>query len=218
MEYDDFYENYSEFDMQIDEFKSSLMKSVKQEFLDRMAKLESQNLELEEIKEKWDCLVADYKHKEYLLEQEKNNAKSEAKKMRLEELIADKKIILYRPKTDYTEKPKCDKCNSERELEYKSPTGRTMFEKCECATKNAVYSPEPYCWYKFQIDQYDYKFKVFYKKLKSSYGNHEYFEGDSYGVKNIYNQNMHYRDVEYNTFFETKEECQKYCDWKNNIR
>ena len=52
MEYDDFYENYSEFDMQIDEFKSSLMKSVKQEFLDRMAKLEAQNLELEDIKEK----------------------------------------------------------------------------------------------------------------------------------------------------------------------
>jgi transposase-like protein len=140
MEYEDFYDNYTEFDLQINDFKKVLATEVRKEFLDRMNKLEKENSQLQEVKANWEKLVADYRHKEYLLEQEKNNAKSEAKRTRLEELIGDKKIILYRPKSDYIEKPKCDKCNSERELEYKSPTGRAMFEKCECSIKNTVYS------------------------------------------------------------------------------
>lgn len=215
-EYEDFYDNYSEFDLQINEFKKSLALGVKKEFLDRMEKLEEENRQLQNVRENWEDLVADYKYKEYELEQEKNNAKSEARKARLEELIDDRKIILYKYRVDYREKPKCNRCNSGRMIEYKSPSGKPVFEACECSTKDAIHSPEAYCWYEFNIDDYDQKLKIFYKKIKSSYGNHEYFEGDSFSIGGVYNKNMDYEDIKYNTFFETKEDCQKYCDWLNN--
>lgn len=50
IDYDDFYDEPSEFQIQIAEFKQSLMESVKQEFLDEMERLKTENRELQTFK------------------------------------------------------------------------------------------------------------------------------------------------------------------------
>ncbi len=47
---EDFYEEPSEFDNAMDEFKASLMKSVKEEYVSEMERLRAENLELQSVK------------------------------------------------------------------------------------------------------------------------------------------------------------------------
>ena len=51
-DYDDFYSEPIDFEMQVDEFKSSLMASVKDEYKAEMARLRKENAELKPVKER----------------------------------------------------------------------------------------------------------------------------------------------------------------------
>ena len=215
MDYDDFYENYSEFDQQIDEFKQSLMLGVKKDFLAEMEKIKKENVELQSIKNNWKNIQEEYRRKESSLESAKSNAMWEAKKMRLSELMKDRELVVYKTDSKYTDKPKCDKCNENRVIKYITPLGKDAQENCECANKNVEYFPIPYVVYEFKIDEYDHKLSMWYKKIKYNNRDEERFEGDSVSGHEIFNENMEYKDVGYHTVFKTQEECQKYCDYLN---
>ena len=51
---DDFYNEPSEFDMQVEEFKESLAKSIKSDFLEEMERLKAENRKLQGIKENFE--------------------------------------------------------------------------------------------------------------------------------------------------------------------
>ena len=216
MEYYDFYDETTEFDQQIDEFKKSLMFGVKQEFLDRLNNLEKENQELKEIKNNWISLVQEYENKKYMLEQEKLNAKTEARNQRLSELLKDNEIVLYKAEGKHFEKPKCDKCDRNRQIKYVSPQGRKVSEFCDCAIKSTKHFPQRYIWYEFRIDDYTKRLFVWYKKLQYDGKGYEYFEGEAHNDRVIYDSSMSYESLPYHTYFETETECQKYCEWLNN--
>jgi hypothetical protein len=219
MEYEDFYDNYTEFDVQIDEFKKSLLTSVKKEFLDEMNALKKENEELQEVKRNWEKIQQEYQWKQLELEGEKSRAKTETRKERLSELFQDKQLILYNPAIKYSENPKCNKCNKDRKIPYISPLGNNLFENCVCSEPKKEYFPEKYIWYEFRLNNYDKELNVWYKALKSSSdSDQEYFEADSNtrSVKEIYTSEKNFENLDkYWTFFKTEEECQKYCDWLN---
>ena len=102
MYYDeDFYNEPSEYDQMVEEFRDSLMKSVKQDFLDRMKRLEKENAELREVKENWEFMKRSYEQKNrelaYKLEQERQTMRRE----RLAQLFEQcgMNVVLFKPKT-----------------------------------------------------------------------------------------------------------------------
>ena len=73
-DYDDFYGEPSEFEMQISEFKDSLKQSVSHEWIDKMNALEKENAELQEVKTLFDS----------------NKDKNDDKNIRIEKLFTYK--------------------------------------------------------------------------------------------------------------------------------
>jgi hypothetical protein len=221
MNYDDdneFYENYSEFDEQVNEFKKSLLKNVKQEFIEEMNKLKKENLELQEIKNNFESIESQYLAKKYTLEREMSNALLEAKRMRLSELLDNYKLIMYKVDYEYSKREKCNNCDENRQLHFKSPSGRDITSSCDCSLSNIIYIPSEHIMYEFKINNSNKKLSVWYKLIENS-NNEEYFEIDndsSHYVKQTYNPNIEFAKIEkYEMFFERKEDCQKYCDWLN---
>jgi regulator of replication initiation timing len=209
---DQFYDSYSEFDEKINEFKQSLLKDVKQEFIEELNRLKKENSELQEIKNNFESIKKHYTEKELELSREKQNAMSEARKLQLNRLFKDREIVLYRTEGKYIKKPKCNKCNNDRKIKYVSPLGKEMFENCDCSNSDMEYVPKPWILFEFKMT-YDKELLMWYKEEPS--GNETYFESCSQICKDIYNDSIPYEKVSYDTFFRDKEDCQKYCDWKN---
>ena len=111
----DFYEEPSEFDMQVEEFKSSLASSVRKEFLDEMATLKKENEELREFR---------------------------VNKKKYERDLRTFSVIGYRASPEYKQGSKCDRCDDYRRFHFVSPMGRNMTEECSCAKKICTYSPK----------------------------------------------------------------------------
>jgi hypothetical protein len=214
---DDFYNEPSEFDQQVDEFKKGLMSYVKQEFLDKLARLEKENLELQNIKNNWKDIQLSYDNKKRDLDYAKNNAMSEAKSLRLAELIKDYQLILYSVNSISTINPKCNNCDEHRQLHFTTPLGKDIRGSCDCNSYKYTYVPTERMVYEFRIESYGKELLVWYKELKGSYGD-TYFEieGDGFRPKVIFNKDTKYEDLQVReAYFKTKEDCQKYCDWLN---
>ena len=78
-DYDDFYSEPIDFEMQVDEFKSSLMASVKDEYKAEMARLRKENAELKPVKERMREIEFERTREKDDLERAKFDAFREAK-------------------------------------------------------------------------------------------------------------------------------------------
>jgi hypothetical protein len=219
---EEFYNEPSEFDQQVDEFKKSLMNAVKKEFLDEMGKLQSENSKLQTIKDSWEDLKSSYEQKTYELEQAKSKALTEAKRLVLAELIKDYQLILYKADTEYIKKPKCNNCDNARQLHFKTPGGKDVTTNCDCNDSITKYIPSSHLVYEFRLDtSYKKQLIVWYKQLKSDFHGEDYFQIDSSTnvPETIYDNSMEYGNLKsWQTYFKTEDECQKYCDWLNKNR
>lgn len=65
---EDFYNEPSEFEQQIYEFKEALSKQVRDEFIEKMDKLEKENAELQTVKKDFDKIKQDYEDKKRKLD------------------------------------------------------------------------------------------------------------------------------------------------------
>ena len=214
-DYDDFYEP-SKFDEEIEKFKDVLRNSVKEEIRNEMEKLKKENAELQEIKENFESIKNDYETKKSeLYFKQKKVAKDVAWK-RLEELFSDcgMNTILYRLSTEYTEKPKCDKCDKNRFIHFKSPSGRDLTEQCECAKKNTKYIPKENCCTEFRLRDRK-NLSMWFKPSCIGSCDEDY---DSVYVECI-GDDKTFEELEecnkYRLFFKSKEKCQLYCDYLN---
>jgi len=215
---EEFYGEPSEFDMQIDDFKKALLSSVKTEFIDKMTRLEKENFELQDVKNNLKQIKADYDNKARELEVKKQNAKHEAKKMRLSELMKDYQIFLYAASVKWKQEEKCNHCNEQRLIEFSMPSGRKTYVQCECNTSSRYYVVSQHAIYTLQLNS-DGKVYAYYKLIDDGkYGEYLKFsnEFDSHIVENIITEYTKYVDVDiHKPYFTTQEECQKYCDWLN---
>lgn len=222
-EYDDYYEP-SEFDEKVEEFKSYLRESVKKETQELIEKLQKENAELREVRDNWGSVKRDYKNKQVELEIEMSNCKYEAAKMRLEELFefCGMNIILYRPTLELVYKPKCNKCDDNRRIHFKSPSGKDYDEYCSCAKHFNKYKPEPYYCTEFRVNRRSatVKFPVMmwfkkYSDYTSDYDGYTYESSDL--CRFIYN-GEDFETIEGNKgtpYFRDEKQCQEYCDYLN---
>lgn len=213
-EYDDFYNEPSEFDMQVDEFKQSLLNSVRDEYKTEMERLRKENAELQEVKRNLEQIKRAYDHKKNELEYMKVNLKNEVRRERLLELMGDFKVELFRAYRKQKDGPKCNKCDATRYINYKSPLGKKMVEQCDCKNNIIYYEPKPHVCSSYELR--NGKFMAWYKPYSSDADGMEFeFVGSSNVPRIIYSGEVFelIEDRYHDIYFKTEEECQAYCDW-----
>lgn len=193
--------------------KDALLESIKQDIADLKytnKKLIDENKILKEKEQ-------EVRQKEKELEYMKSNLKWEVKRERLSELMEDFRVVMY--KTNYNSEllPKCDKCNKNRQIEFLSPTGKLTYEDCECKKYKKTYKPQEYICTEFKVSSNAGCMLMWYKENHES--DYDYYSYNSSDLcEKVYKKEMDYKDLNsYQTYFKTKEECQNYCDWLNEI-
>lgn len=208
--YEDFFCESGEFDEQIEELKSALAKSVKQEITEEMEALRKENAELREFRDKkqeYERELSKIKH-DYAVKMQ--DAEQKAKRARLNDLLSFFSVEAYRAHVEYTQLPKCDKCDSKRRIHFKSPSGRDFSEDCACAKKRAYYYPKSEQLFKFYVDKNGFN-SMYY--TQESLDDDDRFESCSHVYEK--NQEPFEKLNRYYIVFLKKENCQKYCDWLN---
>lgn len=199
--FDDFYDDSSEIEALTEEFKDSLLKSVKEEFLDEMDRLRKENAELKEFKLKkveYDFQLRELKHsKELEIEQ----IRKEVEKKRLMDVLKDNFMeTAYYPHYTWKYKyDKCDKCDENRRIHFKSPSGRELFEPCSCSERVNYYKPEECSIVDIHSNFNSLLFR---------------YEDENGWIVAIKSDNKKYEKNDYKCY-RTVEECQKECDRLN---
>ena len=210
--FDDFYDEPSEFEAEICEFKAALREAVKREFLEKMAALEKENASLREFRDKkqeYDRELAKMR-REY--DAAMASAKREAERMRANDIVRTLCSTGYRPKAFYTERPKCDRCNERRQIVYISPMGRKCTEDCKCAKKYVHYEPKEVALFQFGVRRGGLGSQYFERTEEDR-------DFDSYSfIANLYERNEEKafdKVNSWNVVFEEEANCKAYCDWRN---
>ena len=206
---DDFYDDFSEFDLQIEEFKDSLMRSVKEEYQKEMEKLREENARLQEIKKNWDEKVRELEKEKTNLRIAQRDAEQNAKKERLRGLLDIFTKQAWGFKYDYEYiRDKCDKCDERGYIHYKSPQGRDVKEECDCRKRKIIYSPK---------EAEVVGFREFNKNIHVSFVYQQNSSNDEYKTTDhIYNGEDFDKIKDYfGMVFLNKDDCQRFCDYMN---
>ena len=138
-DYDYFEPEPSEADQLFDEIKERIRSQVKQEIDDELAALRTKTREMSEQLDNLRTLEqgAERAKREYerQLTYAEQDAQAKVRKMKLQELLALVCEPRYALRHAYSQLPKCEHCNENRQLEYTTPRGRAATEPCECATR-----------------------------------------------------------------------------------
>lgn len=216
--FEDFYHEPSEFEMKMDELKRSLLDSVREEYVTEMDLLRKENEELQEVKKNMEQIKREYSDKKQELNFERQKLLSVLRRERLSALFKDSENIMFKPTSTGTKLPKCEKCNSKRQITYKTPLGKDAYEMCDCNKSKYEYQPSEYIAIEMRIDRNKTGMTAFYKLKPQSNDDDDYLSYQSSTLLEvIYNEGMKYEDLtKSRTFFRTEEECQKYCDYLNS--
>lgn len=218
---DDFYNEPSEFEMQVEEFKESLEKSIKSEFLEEMERLKEENRKLQGIRDNFEQVKRDYERKKSECDRAMRNAEDRAKRMKAEELMEKFKTFLWNPDWEYLYGPKCDKCDKNRHIEITLPSGKKVNDDCGCGNGKAkVMFPKRMV--RYELANRDHSIVAWYTACGKE-GERYYkldYASTVYAERNIVEPGTSFdvleaRDDQWNIFFTTREECLAYCEYLN---
>lgn len=208
--FDDFYEG-SEFDRQIEEFKDALREDVKRETLEEIERLKKELAELRDFKERKDEIEKEYREKMREAKIAAAEAEQKWKNARLHTLLGEYLVGGFTVKCEFIQGPKCSKCDENRRIHFKSPSGRDMSERCLCDVSVKRYITVPIELYSIEAGKFSAKDNFVF----SCYATEDY--GDYYYAKNIVSDLDHPEKIDtHSAMFLDKELCQKYCDWLND--
>lgn len=213
--WNDFYDEPSEFEMQIEEFKDGLRKAVKQEYLTKIEMLEKELAELKDLKENWKSKLAELEEAKRETEKVKSEAMREARKLRLSELFADNFLTAWGIAYDWKYiNEKCDKCDDKGYIHFFSPQGKEVTELCCCREKKLVHTLTEAKVVKITSNNKaaNSRINVYYQYER--YKNHD--DEDRFERVTQLADDMKFEDIKsWNEVFLSKEKAQAYCDWKN---
>lgn len=207
-DYDQYYEP-SEADFILEEYsekmKTALLSSVKSE-IDR---IKEKNAKLEEENKRMQTAVNEISRREYMLKIERENMLSDVKKMRIDELMEDLYVTLYKAESRSYLGEKCNKCDENRKLKYLTPRGKEAEELCECGSSKYKYVPSEQ-----RICEFTVRGKSFIAWYKQS-GDSDYYQSSSVPDV-VIDGDTNFAELKCNsTYFRAVEQCQAYCDWLN---
>lgn len=218
---EDFYNEPSEFEIQMEEFKEGLAKAVKSEFLEEMERLKEENRNLRGIKENFEKIKRDYERKKSEYDRAMREAEDKAKRMKVEELMERFKIFFWRPDWEYLYGPKCDKCDKGRKIKVVLPSGKTVEDECQCEkSRMKVMLPERMV--RWELADRNRGIAAWY--IACGREGDVYYNLDSYGSvfagKNVVQPGTSFDGLEKmenqrDLLFATREECLAYCEYLN---
>ena len=215
----------SEFEEKCDELKTMIKQSALKEINDELVRLKSENTSMKSI-------VDNFNNKVKELEQEKqkyiwneNKLKEEItcqlRKERLSNLLDGFQTTLYTINNEGKKQPKCNKCDENRYIHFKSPSGKDMTELCECCRSNNFYVVKESECKEFRIcdfsnDNRKGKLIGWYKLRRARDNDYDYYENSDYAYDSIYD-NQPFEEVNRNKiYFYDKDKAKEYTDWLNN--
>lgn len=224
----------SEADELFDEMKSKLVEAAKASLKNDMESLKRRNEYLEKRNKELEDKAQEVLSKESDLEYKSRNLRREVEKefykTAIDDLFKDavEQSQLWFADNKPHEKPKCDKCDEDRNWVLTWPDGTTTSKRCICSQPDYWYEPEE-TWIdtlKYKIKDSDYQSQRYYR-LDRSYqytgdSNWSYCSYSDFGIQFVYDKFCEdvikkREQLEYGKKigFKSKEECQKYCDWLN---
>lgn len=221
-DYDDYWAELSEFDQQIEEFKDSLRNSVKDEIKEKIESLENELSELKEFRDEKDKFIQECESKVREAKREAEVAIRTAKeseekwkKARLHQLLGDYLTVGWKVGNSWEYGEKCNKCDENRKIHFTSPQGKKYTEDCQCAKRHYKYFPKEATLCKFYVrkENFGWDDNRYYTVVDCDDDYDRYERAD-----HIYtsSDDIDYEKVNsYNAVFLNKEDCQKFCDWKN---
>lgn len=215
-DYDDYYDEPSEFERKIDEFKQSLIDVVKKEHQEEMAKLREENAKLQDIKVRIKEIEAEHSKFVREIKAERIQIESKVKRMRLRELLSENFIQAWGVENNGEILQKCDKCDKNRYIHYKTPLGKDAKEHCDCNKRAIKYEPLPIECYEFSQSKTTYAGEN-YPHISIYYSRNKSKEYDAYErTSKIYKGEPFGEVNKYGIVFLDKSKCQEYCDWLND--
>lgn len=209
------WENYyepSEFDILMDGFKDSIRENVKQEIKEKIERLEKENAELRDVKEKWEDVKRYHEEAICELKREKERVRKELESKKINELLESLAFTAYRPKANTEVGPKCDKCDEKRRIYFTSPMGRKMSEDCTCAARKVTYVPSEESLYCFYVRSSGQVSSQYFTRTEEG----DWDRYDNCGT--VYSELPD--DLEkvstFHAVFMNLSDCEKYCDYLNN--
>lgn len=137
---EDLWEQYGEFNDQIDGLRESLKSSIKTEIKSELERLRLENKELRDKQRNLSELEAAADRAKRDAEYMAGQAKAEAIKMRFEEILKSLATPMYYALVSYKKRPKCNNCNEDRRLTFTSPDGQETVGYCQCNSSYATWS------------------------------------------------------------------------------
>jgi len=128
---------------------------------------------------------------------------------------------VYRVNYSYVRGDKCSKCNEDRKLEYKTPSGKTAYEDCSCSKTYKVWNTESTEIIRLDLYKdrnYPYSLSVTPKYDGASYDEmYCKFELKTF-VENLDDPDMNFDMKEFDykeVAFKNENDCNKFCDYLN---
>lgn len=214
---DDFWSETPEFDEKVEEFKEALRADVKRETQELIEKLQKELDELKDYKE--NKLEIERKYHDEIAKMAKAEADIERKyrNKRAKEILAECCAVGWRAAWEYEEpKEKCDKCDENGNITFYSPQGTKYTEQCKCRRRKMIYSPAEVWLAHIYVNKSPDIVQFYYDKVR---GDSESYSDYTccYLVKKGDYEKLNIKETQrYDTVFESKEDCEKYCEWYNN--
>lgn len=227
-DYDAYWAEPSEFDQQVEEFKDTLRNSVKDEIKEKIAFLEKELEEVKEFRDEKKKFIQEYESKINEMKNEVDSVKRDVKeseekwkKARLYQLLGDYLTVGWKIGYVFEYGEKCDKCDKDRRIHFTSPQGREYTEECQCAKGHYKYFPKEATLSKFYVRKKNFPWsddgKVDYYNRYYTVTDCDNFDRyESAECVYTHSDNVDYKKVNvYYDVFLNEEDCQKFCDWKN---
>lgn len=214
---DDFWSETPEFDEKVEEFKEALRADIKRETQELIEKLQKELDELKDYKE--NKLEIERKYHDEIAKMAKAEADIERKyrNKRAQEILAECCAVGWRAAWEYEEpKEKCDKCDENGNITFYSPQGTKYTEQCKCRRRKVIYSPAEVRLARIYVNKSPDTVQFYYDKVR---GDSESYSDYTrcYLVKKSDYEKLNIKETQrYDTVFESKEDCEKYCEWYNN--
>lgn len=189
----------------------AIKESVRQDIKTEMERLRKENAELQQYKQERQEVENIKKWYESRLQTEVETYKRELRTAKIKELFGDYIVTGWGVKQKITLPPKCDKCDKNRYVHFKSPSGKDFMEPCQCANGKKEYFPlELYLIRIKQGDMFNGERKIF-----NYYAPIVHDPDDYRDMFDLIYKGEPFEEVKlYNAVFLDKKDCEKYCAWK----
>lgn len=210
----EFWDDTSEFDAKIEEFKTALRADFKRETKALIEKLQKELDELKDYKARKNEIEAGYRDEVAKLKKAELELEDKYRNKKAQEILAECCAVGWRAAWRYDEpKEKCDKCDEDGYITFYSPQGTKYREQCKCRHKNVIYYPAETRLARIYAGKSPETVRFYYDKV---WGDGEGYS--DYVRCNVVRSSDFKPEIidNYDTVFESKEDCEKYCEWLNN--